>query len=325
MNSDGSNPWRGINKPAVGFSVLLVDGDHPHAFFWGKDTQGTCLLLLEISKENGEFLGKKNVDLKGVKTDIRVNPTTGEYFFILCLQNREDADIFYSLCSDLVDRTRDVSGQRAALDILHNRFKRWKTFLSKKKSHLLSIQEIRGLFAELEFLRNCLGQVNPQLPLIEGWQGPLDGPHDFVLGDLAVEVKSVTGSQKDSVRITSENQLSTHLDKLFLHVFFLAEFYDCKKGFSLNEMVKKVREAIQDSDYRDLFDSRLYETGYIELKEYDGPCYTVTHEKTYEVLDGFPRITPESLTEGLANVSYDLNLNTLEGYVCEFPLDGGDK
>jgi len=325
MTTDGPSPWRGINKPAAGFSVLLVDADHPHAFFWGKDAQGTYLLIVEIDKESAEFLGKKSVDLKGVKTDIRLNQNTGEYFFILCLQNTEDADIFHSLCSDLIGRTKEVSGQRAALDVLLTRLKRWKTFLSKKKSHLLSVQEVRGLFAELEFFRKCLGNIDPQLPLIEGWQGPLDGPHDFVLGDLAVEIKSVTGSQKDCVRISSENQLSTHLDKLFLYVFFLAEFHDCKKGLSLNEMVEKVREAILDSDHRDLFDSRLYETGYIELKEYDSPCYTVTHEKTYEVVDGFPRITPELLTEGLANVSYDLNLNTLEGYVCEFPLDGGYK
>lgn len=325
MTIDEPNPWRGIENPAAGFNALLVDADHAHAFFWGKDVQGTYLLLLEIDKENAEFLSKKNVELKGVKTDVRFNQATGKYSFILCLQNTEDADIFHSLCGDLIDRTRDVSGQKAALEVLLTRLTRWKAFLSKKKSYLLSVQEVRGLFAELEFLRKCLGHMDPQLPLIEGWQGPLDGPHDFVLGDLAVEIKSVTGSQKDCVRISSENQLSTHLDRLFLHVFFLAEFHDCKKGLSLNEIVERVRDAIQDSDHKDLFDSRLYETGYIELKDYDSPCYTVTHERTYEVIDGFPRITPESLTEGLANVSYDLNLNTLEGFVCELHLNEGDK
>ena len=323
MTTDRTNPWAGIKKPALGFSVLLVESEHPHAFFWGKDTLGAYLLLLEIDKENLDFLEKRTLELKGVKTDIRLNQSTGQYFFILCLQSTEDADIFYSLCNDLVDRTKDSIDQKVALDIIHNRLKRWKSFLSRKKSHLLSIQEIRGLFAELEFLQKCITRTESHHHLVEGWQGPLDGPHDFVFGGLAVEIKSVTGSQKDSVTISSENQLVTHLDRLFLHVFFLAEFYDCKKGISLNEMVRKIRAGLKDMDNRELFDGRLYESGYIELKEYDSPCFTVTDERIYQVVDGFPRITPESLAAGLCNVSYDLSLNHLESFVCEFPLDGG--
>ncbi|MBA4322705.1 MAG: hypothetical protein C0408_07805 [Odoribacter sp.] len=325
MTLNSNNPWAGIERPISGFSVVRVDSEHPHDFFWGKDTQGAFLLLLEIDKQYLEFLEKQAVDLKGVSTDLRLNPSTGGHFFILCLQNKENADIFHRLCMDLIDRTKDVKEQKVALEIIHTRLKRWQSFLSRKTNHLLTAQEVQGLYAELEFLYICISKTDNQLAVIEGWQGPLGGPQDYVLGDYAVEVKSVAGLQKNVVRISSENQLGTHLDRLYLQVFFLAEFYACKLGLSLNQMVDKVRSRINDIDTRDLFDNRLYETGYIELKDYDTPCYSVTCQKTYEVQEGFPRIIPDALSDGLTNVSYDLGLNSLESYICDFPFDGGDK
>lgn len=319
--TDFNNPWTGITKPGSGFSIKRVDPKHPHDFFWGKDSEGAFLLLLEIDKELSEFLENKVVILKGVKTDIRHNPITGEYFFMFCLQNMEDADIFYSLCFDLIERTKEVKAKKTALEAICVRLNRWKSFLSKKKNHLLTAQEIQGLYAELEFLYVRLTNTRNQLPIIEGWQGPLDGPHDFVLGDYAVEIKSVANAQKNSVRISSENQLATHLDKLFLHVLFLAEYHDCKKGNSLNTQVENIRNVIGDADNRDLFDSRLYAAGYMELRDYDTPCYTVVRQKTFDVMDGFPRITPAGLEKGLTNVSYDLNMNILERFSCDLPFE----
>lgn len=325
MTFDSNNPWAGIEKPVSNFSVIRVDSEHPQDFFWGKDTQGAFLLLLKIDEQNLELMEDKSIDLKGVSTDIRFNQSTGEHFFILCLQNKEDADIFHRLCIDLIERTKDAKDQKAALDIIHTRLKRWRSFLSRQTKHLLTAQEVQGLYAELEFLYICLSKRDEQRVVLEGWQGPLGGPHDYVLGDFAVEVKSISGSQKNVVRISSENQLVTHLERLYLHVFSLAEFHDCKRGLSLNQMVDKVRNEIRDMDNKDLFDTRLYETGYMELKDYDVPCYSVTNQRTFEVLDGFPRITPDALSDGLTNVSYDLDLNSLEGYVRDFPFDGGGK
>lgn len=321
MITTDNSPWSDIKKPLTGYNIIRVDPTHPHNFFWGKDVDESYLLLFEISKELAEAFENKVVDLKGVKTDITYHAAISEYFFILCLQNKKDADIFYRLCLDLVDRTREVLVKNVALEVINTRLKRWKSFLSGKKKYLLSDREVRGLFAELEFIHECIGRSVDHLTILEGWQGPLDGPHDFVLGDFAVEVKSVTGSQKGQVRISSENQLITHLHKLFLHVTFLAEFHDCVKGISLNKQVEIVRDAIKEPEHREVFDSRLCETGYLELKDYDTPCYCITKHESFLVREGFPRIIPENLTDGIANVTYDLDLKSLDEYVCEFPLD----
>lgn len=321
MVTTDNSPWSNIKKPMAGYSIKRVDPDHLHDFFWGKDTGGNCLLLLELTKELADFLDGKCVDLQGVKTDITYHTTTSKYFFTLSLQNKHDADIFYRLCLDLIDRTRDVLVRNAALEVINNRLKRWKAFLRGKKKYLLSSREVRGLFAELEFVHKGLIEYGNQLGVLEGWQGPLDEPQDFVLGDFAVEVKSLTGVQKDKVKISSEHQLVTHLDNLFLHVIYLAEFHDCKKGFSLNAQVEVVRDAIKDPDHKDIFDSRLYETGYLELKDYDAPCYSVTKHETFHVREGFPRISAEGLDDGVSGVTYDLDLKSLESYVCELQLN----
>lgn len=317
------NPWSGIKQPEAGINTLRVDPAHPHDFFWGKDALGFCLLLFEIEEQLTKYLERRFVELRGVKSDIRRQPD-GRIYFILCLQNVEDADIFYRLCIDLIARTKEVIGQKIAIDIVHKRLKRWKLFLSSSKSNLLTAHEVQGLFAELEFLRTCLNISKEQNTLIEGWKGPLDGPQDFVFGDYAVEIKSVTSSQKNHVRISSENQLVTHLDRLFLHVIFLAEFHDCKQGISLNQMVANIRKVISDADNIDLFDSRLHDAGYIELRDYDTPCYSVTQQRSYIVKKDFPRITPETLCNGLTNVSYDISLLSLESYISDFPYKGID-
>jgi hypothetical protein len=315
-----SSPWNGIQKPVAGYNVKRADARHPHDFFWGKDADGNFLLLFELTKELAEFLEGKTIDLHGVKTDVTYHPTTSEYFFKLSLHNKQDADIFHRLCLDLIDRTREVFIKKVALEVINNRLKRWKAFLRGQKKYLLSSREVRGLFAELEFVHKGLAEYGDQLAVLEGWQGPLDEPQDFVLGDFAVEVKSLTGLQKDKVKISSEHQLVTHLDNLFLHVIYLAEFHDCKKGRSLNAQVESVRDAIRDPDHRDVFYSRLYETGYLELKDYDTPCYSVTKHESFHVREGFPRICPEDLDTGVSGVTYDLELKSLEGYVCELPL-----
>lgn len=321
MTSDSHDPWDGIQKAGSGINRIRINSEHPHDFYWAKGDNGEKLLLLLVNKELAEFLAPKTIELKGIKTDIRYNYPSEEFFFILTLQKSGDSDIFFKLCIDLIDHTSTVRELRTALETMITRLKRWETFLRKKRGNVLSEHEIQGLFSELEFLRYLLGRGENQRVVLEGWKGPLGGPHDFVLGNYAVEVKSTSKSAADKIKISSENQLITHLDRLFLQVYSLAIFHDCKKGISLNRMVEEVRSLLDEAVIIDLFDGRILETGYLELKEYDQPCFSLTGSDTYVVHDGFPRITPDILTEGLSNVTYEINVGSLKKFKCIFPDD----
>lgn len=311
-------PWEEIHTPVSDINLLRIDATHPHDFSWGKDSAGRLLLVLKFPAMGASSLKMKKIELVGIKYDICKIESTGETYFQLALQRKENADIFHTLCNDLIERTRTITDAEAVLSLIYSRLDRWRGLLSKANRGLLSPQEVQGLFGELKFLEECMdaGRVSV-LAAIEGWQGPLGAPHDFIFGQSAIEIKSISSSSADSVRISSESQLITHLSSLHLRVIFLAQDADCNKGASLNAFIRELKNKIQTHDFVTAFDERLSEIGYIDIPEYNFPCFSVMNSRTYHVREGFPRITPESLPVGISNVSYDVSFNSIAEYICD--------
>lgn len=319
-------PWEEIQIPATEINRLRIDSSHPHDFFWGKDIAGHYLLVLRFDGGLLDDLNIRKIALTGITTDVRIIPDTSDGVFLITLQNAENADIFHTLCNDLIKKTRSVPDIHAAIAVIYARLERWRSLLSKAHRNRLSVQEVQGLFAELHFLEECIdGQHVSVQAAIEGWQGPLGAPHDFMFGQSAVEIKSISGSYADAVKISTESQLTTHLETLHLHVIFLSVDMDCRTGVSLNDYISQMKEKIADSDLISTFEDRLAEVGYIDIPDYDFPCFSVVQIRTYEVREGFPRITPESLAPGISDVSYCIAFSSIAGYICDSFIPGGRK
>lgn len=319
-------PWEAITSPVTDLNLIRIDDTHPHDFSWGKDAAGKLLLVLKFRTPNIDELKKRKLELSGIKTDIRMVPATEETFFQLALQSSENADIFYTLCNDLIEKTRTVANINEVLRLIYARLEVWRTFLSKATRNLLSAQEVQGLFGELKFLEECIDKKHISIQAaIEGWQGPLGAPHDFIFGQAAVEMKSIIGSHADSVRISSEFQLTTYLETLHLRIVFLALDTDCRTGLSLNGLIRQLRDKILDNDIISTFESRLSEGGYIDIPEYDFPCFSVAQIRTYHIRDGFPRITPDSLSAGISGVSYSISFSSIAEYICDSFVPGVRK
>ena len=319
-------PWEEIQTPTSEINRLRVDHSHPHDFFWGKDVSGNYLLVLRFDAALLDDIKIRKIVLTGITTDIRIVPDTADGVFLITLQNTENADIFFTLCEALVKKTRSVSDIHAAIAVIYSQLERWRTLLSSAKHNRLSAQEVQGLFGELQFLEECIdGQHVSIQASVEGWQGPIGAPHDFIFGQSAVEIKSISGSYADSVKISTESQLTTHLKTLHLRIVFLAVDTDCKTGLSLNDFIIRLTEKIENSDLVSTFEEKLTEVGYIDIPEYDFPCFSVVRTRTYEIRDGFPRITPESLAHGISDVSYCIALNGIAEYLCDSYIPGGRK
>ncbi|MDD5241766.1 MAG: PD-(D/E)XK motif protein [Sulfuricella sp.] len=319
-------PWEEIHTPASEINRLRVDRSHPHDFFWGKDVSGHYLLVLRFDAALLDDIKIRKIALTGITTDVRVIPDTADGVFLITLQNAENADIFYTLCDALVKKTRSVPDVHAAIDVIYAQLERWRTLLSRANRNRLSAQEVQGLFGELLFLEECIdGQHVSVQAAVEGWQGPMGAPHDFIFGQSAVEIKSIGGSYADSVKISTESQLTTHLETLHLRVIFLAVNTDCNTGLSLNDFIFRLKEKIADSDLILIFEKRLAEVGYIDIPEYDFPCFSMVQTRTYEVREGFPRITPETLAPGISGVSYCVAFSSIAGYICDSFILGGRK
>ena len=118
--------------------------------------------------------------------------------------------------------------------------RRWKTFLSGR-SQLLSAEEVRGLFAELTFLLELIDRQASTTAAVEAWLGPEKSHQDFIFGNTAVEIKSLSGTERSTVRISSEDQLETLNDALFLRMYRLSSLPDAARAQSLNEIVAAVQ------------------------------------------------------------------------------------
>jgi len=316
-------PWDIIPRPHADLKLLRVDAEHYHDFLWGRDSLGRPLLLLLLPGIHSGELKNRKIELTGIKAEIRRLAENGELYFQLTLLATEKADIFYILCKDLIEKTRTVPDLQAALHLIYQQLERWRTFLSKTAGNILTKQEVQGLFAELSFLEECLDAKTMTVQTaIEGWQGPLGAPHDFIYGAEAIEITSIGSSSAEIVRISGEKQLITHSASLYLRIIFLTQDIHRKNGLSLNGLVQQIREKLPESELP-VFDSRLSSSGYINIQEYDWPCFSVSQTQTYGVTGDFPRLTPDTLPQGICDVSYMIRFSSIKNYlISNFKLRG---
>lgn len=310
-------PWDSIATPQADLKLIRVDDSHHHDFSWGKDSTGKLLLVLALKGADADDLRRRKIELTGIKTDIRQLTDSGNLYFQLTLQSSDNVDIFYTLCNDLIEQTRSVPDLNSALTLLYQRLERWRAFLSKSTKSILTLQEVQGLYAELSFLEECVDRnhVTSQAA-VEGWQGPLGAPHDFIFGPEAVEIKSISGSFADGVRISNEGQLTSHLNHLFLRVAFLVQDFDCNTGISLNGLVRRLSAKLS-GDVLHTLESRLSQFGYIDIPDYDRPCFAISQTRSYEVRDGFPSLTPENIPQGISEVSYFISFASIENFLIQ--------
>lgn len=91
-------------------------------------------------------------------------------------------------------------------------------------------EEVRGLFAEIVFLMELIDRQMSSGAAVEAWLGPERSHQDFMFGNTAVEVKSLSGAERSSVRISSEDQLESLNDALFLRVYRLSSLADAARS-----------------------------------------------------------------------------------------------
>lgn len=321
-------PWRLITTGGgdAKLRLLRVDAEHSLDFYWGKDAEGRFLLVLRLKNAIQQIFKEPIFRLAGITGDFRKSDESG-HMLVLTLQDIAQADIFHRLCLDLVESSRNCGDEILAADVIMTRMKRWQAFLSRKNRGLLKPHEVQGLFAEISFLAELVvGQGFSVEAAINAWVGPKEAPQDFILGKYAVEVKSICGSNRNTVRISSENQLVNHLESLFLRIFYLTEDATGNAGESLNGLVRRLKIDWQSHEPAAVlaFEDILHAAGYLELPEYDLPRYHVIRTSTYLVSAEFPKIDPSSLKPGVKNVAYDIDLSLLKGFESAIPNKGAE-
>lgn len=310
-----SSPWDDIAVPEADFNVRQVAVGTAMPCFWGRDADGACLFIVELYGNHAAQYRKNAVTVNGISVDLRAGDQ-GQQHLVLTLERQVDRDLFEGLCRTLASSLEHATDSANALAVSLAHIHRWKTFLSGRSQHL-SVEEVRGLFAEIVFLTELIDRHMLSRAAIEAWLGPERSHQDFIFGNTAVEVKSLSGAERSSIRVSSEDQLESLNDTLFLRLYRLSSLANAAGAQSLNEIVSALQARLSDGDSVEAFDRKLVAHGYAPLPYYDEPSFVVSEIRSYRVADGFPRLMRSQLPAGVFNVAYDIKLETIVHYECD--------
>jgi hypothetical protein len=311
-------PWEGIAVPGSDYAVRLAAPGMAIPVYWGRNGLGQPLCIVEVQGDHTAEFNRDPVILRGIDIDLRAGDVSGTQRLVLTLQQQQDADLFLSLCETLNSSLAPVLDSEAAITLALAQLRRWKAFLSGRRTGLLSPEEVRGLFSELTFLRGLYRGTVDGRDAIEAWTGANGVQQDFVLSDTAIEIKSISGKERNAVRISSEDQLETATSRLFLTVFRLTTAAASPNGASLNTIVGEIEGDLSDAAALEAFQQKLSAAGYAPVRDYDVPRFIVAERVTYAVTEGFPRLVRSGLPDGVARVAYDVLLEDIEPFRCPY-------
>lgn len=309
-------PWDEIATPKSDYNVRLAVPGMAIPVFWGKDAAGQPLTIVELAGDHAGEFSREPVILRGIAVDLRAGEKIGVQRLVLALQQRADADLFRSLCETLIAALVPVTDPAVGIAVALAHLRRWKAFLAGRRGGVLTHEEVRGLFGELLMLRELYERLLGHREAVDAWTGADRVQHDFIFRDRAVEVKSLSGKERNAVRISSEDQLESALSRLFLVVLKLAENSEAAEARSLNALIHEIETELLDADVLEEFQRRLAAAGYLPLPDYDTPRYVPAGVATYAVAEGFPRLVRSEVPHGIARVSYDLELEVIAPFAC---------
>ena len=310
-------PWDQIQIPEAEYNVRLITGAGSIPLYWGKDTAGHCLFIIELQGDHTEQFRKDSTSVHGISLDLRGFDVSSRQGLVLKLEKHVDKDLFLSLCETLVNSLQPLIDPGTALSVALTHIKRWKMFMSGRKSRILSAEEVRGLFAELQFLRFLYqGRLN-QKAAVDAWVGPEDSHQDFIFGNTAVEIKSVSGKERSTVRISSEDQLESLCDNLFLVIYRLNAIPESGQAISLNTLVRLVERELNNADAVEELLRRLAVYGYVDIAEYDTPEFVVATRHSYHVEKDFPRLIRSRMPDGIVRATYEIELEKISMFKCD--------
>ena len=147
--------------------------------------------------------------------------------------------------------------------------------------------------------------------ILEYWQGPVGGLHDFKHPNFLVEIKTFS---KNIIRINNIDQLN---HKFFKNLYLgCVEIENSNSGKTVVNLIDELKNSIfKEDQIQGQFDEKLSTYGYLEIhKENYKSKYLINNINYYKVREGFPAILKQELKEGIMDVSYSIELNNCEKF-----------
>ncbi|MCP2031012.1 hypothetical protein L1277_001103 [Okibacterium sp. HSC-33S16] len=283
----------------------LID-HHPLRLYFGSDAGSRPLFfLITASKPQiPEMSSAVTVD-RGERHD-------GSWTIVLTLQDKLLAPAFIGMCLEMVRRSANVTDESLALSQFFSALNQLRSLLDLKPKHRLSLEQLRGLAAEVWFATHVLFDSSAPSDVLVAWQGPYGAPQDFRLASGQMfEVKALHAGAR-AFDVSSVEQLDpTTKGTLALAAVVLEDASSATSGtFTLLTVLETFRTAlIGDRKSLEGLDHRLSALG-VETNDdfYANHHFIVSGVRFFDVTNEFPRLLREDVPLALENVTYRVRL-----------------
>ena len=262
----------------------------------------------------------ESINLYGLTLSVETDTARpGRQMVLLTLTDTTQTDLFGVVCEDLIAQIADETGNQAVLNALLGRLEQWTILFENLSPGGLSVEKRQGLFGELWFLNRWLDAGADPAHCLTAWTGPGGSIHDFQLPDRAVELKTTSAVNPQTIQISNERQLD---DSDLAHLWLWLLTLDVRPtgGQSLNELIDTLLDKLSASPTRqNQFRLKVYQAGYQPIHKhlYDTPTYTLRREQVFQVSEGFPRLRLDNLPTGVSSVRYAVALVACQPFAIE--------
>lgn len=310
-----TSAWRALagDSSSNGWQSIRIAADNPCMILAGRHFPGNEEAIIVGFRHKRALSDAQLPEGKGFlvsKADIQ-NELDGILWVSLMKQPAGSVDMFAMMATDVIGALHVQTSlhQEGLLQVFLHRIRAWQSFMERASDGVLSSDAEVGLFGELVVFKHLVELGVPTSYVIDAWQGPLDGLHDFAFRTGAIEVKATIAAGRFSATIGTLDQLDdTHSKPLFLSAVRLRLDGE---GITLPELITATRETLAPEPATlALFEIRLLQAGYLDLRS---EAYTrrfqVAEERLMRVQDDFPRLTRHMVSREIIDAQYQLDVD----------------
>lgn len=225
----------------------------------------------------------------------------------LILERPDLESIALVIAEDLINSSLLAEIPLQAVVAIAERLLAWQTCLKVRREGL-SHQRMLGLLGELVVMERIAALSRLDL-VVPKWSGPDRGIHDFARAGEAIEVKTSAGLA-GLVHVTALAQL----DNSGLRALTLCRVAVVRddEGEDLRLVIARLRAEADSFGHgvRQTLDRGLLLSGYIDadIAAEGLEKFSVIALEGYDVREGFPRLTSQTVSPGIVAAEYRLDL-----------------
>lgn len=241
-------------------------------------------------------------------------PGSAHVWVSLSKQTAGSLDMFSRMAEDVISmlRSYDHTDDQMLFHMFLGRINAWQEFMQRGRADILSPDAEVGLVGELIVLKMLLDRKLSAPTVLDSWQGPLDGLHDFLIGNGAIEVKSSVATSGFLATVGSLEQLDGSLvTPLFLIGIRLSL---CSSGKTLPEIIYEISSLLDPlPGTKGKLEVLVLRAGFLWAFS---DCYTrrFLHADTrfIPVSPGFPSLTRGNVNPAIRKARYELDLDLID-------------